>query len=145
MTPGNRADPAVERGDAGKDVVSGLHQGFEDRNEFRRDRQLASDDFLGPSFKAANPLSEHHAKGLQQAPDLVLQLDAHADQGLTRRQQRPVDIGIVAFDLHGFEPARAHDLGEAPGIMTVCLVRHHFQHAARMARVEANEGNLARR
>jgi hypothetical protein len=29
--------------------------------------------------------------------------------------------------------------------MAVCLVRHHLQHAARMARVEANEGNLARR
>ncbi len=68
MTSGNRADPAVERGNADEDVASGLHQSFEDRNEFRRYRQLASDDFLGPSFKAANPLSEHHAEGLQQAP-----------------------------------------------------------------------------
>lgn len=112
MPLGNCPDPAVERGDADKDVASGLHQSFEDRDEFQRDRQLASDDFLGPALELANPLSEHHDEGLQQAPDLVLQLDAHSDQGLTRRQYRAVDIAMVALDLHGLEPAATHDLVE---------------------------------
>jgi hypothetical protein len=45
------------------------------------DRQLASDDVPRPSFEAANPISEHHAKGLQQALDLVLQLDGACRPG----------------------------------------------------------------
>jgi len=114
MTPGDRADPAVERGDAGKDVAPGLHQSFEDRNEFRRDRQLASDDFLGPSFEPTNALGlTSRQMSSRQAPDLIFQPDPHSHQGVARRKQRPIDIGIVALDLHGLKPAGAHDLGEA--------------------------------
>jgi hypothetical protein len=61
------------------------------------DRQLASDDVPRPSFEAANPISEHHAKGLQRPLILFSSLTAHADQGLTRRQQRGPPGFVGAF------------------------------------------------
>jgi len=74
------------------------------------------DDFLGAPLEPANALAAHAAESLQQTPDLVLQPDADADER------------IVALDLDGLEPASTHDLSKAPGVMPVCLVRHHFQH-----------------
>ena len=66
MPLGNCPDTTVERGNAGEDVASGLHQGLEDRHEVRGDRQPAFDDLRGPALEPADPLSEHDAKGLQQ-------------------------------------------------------------------------------
>ena len=62
---GRHGECAVERGDAGQDVASGMHQGLEDRDEFRCDGELALDDLIGAALEPANPLAKHHAEGLQ--------------------------------------------------------------------------------
>ena len=78
------------------------------------------------ALEPADPFAEHDAESLQQPPDLVLQLDAHAHKSLPRGQHRPVDIGIVALDLRGLEPTGAHDLRQAAGIMAI-----GFSHSGR--------------
>ena len=65
-------------------------------------------------------------------------------QRIARHQQRPIDISLVAFDLLGFEPTGANDLCQTAGIMSVGLVRHHLQHAARVACIEADDRQIPR-
>jgi hypothetical protein len=117
MLFGDGADLAVQVSDACEDVAPGLDQRFEDWNQFGRDSEITLDDLIRPALEPADTLAKHDAESLQQAYDLVLKTDAHTQQRISRRQQRPIDISLVAFDLHGFEPTGSHDLREAAGIM----------------------------
>ncbi len=137
MLPGDCTDLAVERGNAGQNVAARLHQSFENRNQLGGHSQLPFDNLFCTAPESADTLAEHDAESLQQAPDLVLEPNTHPDQRLARREHRSVDIGLVALDPDGLEPAGAQYMGKAPGIMPIGLVGHHLQDT--MARVDADD------
>ncbi len=101
----------------GQNVVTGLDQGFEDRNELRSDNQFLCDDLLGPPLEPADTFAEHDAEGLQETPDLVLEPDAHDRSGnqpfeicaivrfgkklRSRRQLRIIDPVLLVGNLFG--------------------------------------------
>ncbi len=58
MTFGLRPDPAVEHGNLCQHIAPGLHERFEDRQQFGGDRQLACDHLLGAAPEPADPFTE---------------------------------------------------------------------------------------
>ena len=87
---------------------------------------------------ARQPHRQLDAEDLQQAADLVLQVDALALHDLAAGEQRPGVVALDALHVHPAVPARAQDLGDAAGVVLVGLVAHGRQRRVDLAGLHAD-------
>ena len=76
------------------------------------------------------------AKAAQDALQAHLDIMALGLQELAGGQKRPHLLGRQRLAVHRPEPAQAHQLGDAAGILTISLHRHGLEGGAHMARLE---------
>jgi hypothetical protein len=65
------------------------------------------------------PLPNDQTEGLQNAPDLPVDLDPDVDEPTANAEQRHSFMGSEALDLNLLEPTRTHHLGEPPRVVTI--------------------------
>src|SRR3954466_5446539 len=86
----------------------------------------------------AFPLAGEQPERLEQAADLVAEIDPLSHQLGPRRDQGPHQLSIQTLDRDLAVPAGAHDLGQAAGIVGVALVELELQRRLGVAGIEAN-------
>lgn len=79
------------------------------------------------------------AEDLQQAADLVLQVDALALHHLTAGQQGPQMMALDALHMNPAVPTGAEDLGDAAGVVLVGLVTHGGEGCSNLPRLHAHD------
>ncbi len=78
------------------------------------------------------------AKYLQQPAHLVRQINGLVQQGFPCAQQCPNAVRLPALHMNRAEPTRPQDLGDAAGIVAICLVAHRGERGADLARLHAD-------
>jgi hypothetical protein len=79
-------------------------------------------------------------EGLQNAPDLPVDLDPDVDESTANAEQRHSFMGSEALDLSLLEPTHTHQLGEPPRVITIGLDGANRKGGMGVASVHADHG-----
>ena len=79
-------------------------------------------------------------EGLQNAPDLPVDLDPDVDEPTANAEQRHSFMGSEALDLNLLEPTHTHQLGEPPRVITIGLDGANRKGGMGVASVHADHG-----
>ena len=79
-------------------------------------------------------------EGLQNAPDLPVDLDPDVDELTANAEQRHSFMGSEALDLNLLEPTHTHQLGEPPRVITIGLDGANRKGGMGVASVHADHG-----
>ena len=117
------------------DRLPGGQQGLDDLVQ----RSLG-DQRSHPVYKGlAAALASDQAEWLEDAPDLVGEVDPHAHQLGAGGEQRADQLAVETLDRHLPIPARTDDLRQPPSVVTVGLVQLQRQRRLGVPRIQADD------
>src|ERR1700709_286753 len=131
------ANGSIENCDLLQQAVADRHHGGDNTIDAR----VSLGQLLSPlPDLSVTALADDQAKGLQDAAQLVVDLDTHLDQLVAGDQQRFSLMRRHALDLHRFEPTNPNHLGQSAGVAAIGFVGPYRQDRLGMARIETDDG-----